>query len=100
MDCSQMTKFSEPEIFEDPDVAMLADASCTGNEAAVRSLVADGVSPNSAGKQGRTPLICALRYENLAGVKALLEAGADPNQAAEESLIPFTAAATIENSEC
>jgi uncharacterized protein len=99
MGCSQMTEFSEAEIFKDPGVAMLAEASCAGNEVAVRRLVADGISPNSAGERGVTPLIWALRCENLAGVKALLDAGADPNQAADESVIPFTAAATIENSE-
>jgi ankyrin repeat protein len=64
-------------MFPDASVRALAKAAGEGNIQKVEQLVKEGVSVNSKGTQGVTPLYWALRNYN--GFKRLLELGADPN---------------------
>lgn len=64
-------------MFPDASVRALAKAAGDGNIKKVEQLVKEGVSVNSKGTQGATPLFWAMRNYN--GFKRLLELGADPN---------------------
>ena len=64
-------------MFTDRQVRALAKAAGDGNINKIEQLVKEGVSVNSKGTQGATPLFWALR--NYDGFKRLLELGADPN---------------------
>lgn len=64
-------------MFPDASVRALAKAAGEGNIKKIEQLVKEGVSVNSKGTQGATPLFWAMR--NYSGFKRLLELGADPN---------------------
>lgn len=64
-------------MFPDAQVRALAKAAGDGDVKKVEQLVNGGVSVNSRGAQGATPLFWAMH--NLEGFKKLLELGADPN---------------------
>jgi ankyrin repeat protein len=64
-------------MFPNASVRALAKAAGDGDVKKVEQLVNGGVSVNSRGAQGATPLFWAMH--NLDGFKKLLELGADPN---------------------
>jgi len=64
-------------MFPDASVRALAKAAGEGNITKVDQLVKEGVSVNSKGTKGATPLFWAMHNYN--GFKRLLELGADPN---------------------
>lgn len=64
-------------MFPDTSVRALAKAAGDGNIKEIDQLVKEGVSVNSKGTQGATPLFWAMR--NYRGFIRLLELGADPN---------------------
>ena len=66
------------KIFKDKQVAKLADAVKNGDSKAIKALVAEGVDPNSVGKDDTNLLFWAILMQNTKGFTALLEAGADP----------------------
>lgn len=62
-------------IFEDPKVVALADAACRGESSVVTRLIREGVSPQSEGRKGVTPLEVAIACGNVFGVRALIGGG-------------------------
>lgn len=72
-----VTFMSLDVMFPDASVRALAKAAADGNIKKVEQLIKEGVSVNSKGTQGATPLFWAMRNYN--GFKLLLELGADPN---------------------
>lgn len=85
------------EAFPDSRVAALARAACEGDRDRVGNLVRSGADPNGLGFQGVTPLLWAIRFENLAGIEALLEAGADPDLRPPDSFSATYAASTFDS---
>jgi ankyrin repeat protein len=67
------------QFFSDAKVAALAKAAAEGDVAEVERLVAEGVDPNTVGKEDMSPLWFAFAAHNTKGMKALLDAGADPD---------------------
>lgn len=64
-------------MFPDASARALAKAAGDGDIKRIEQLVKEGVSVNSKGTKGATPLFWAMRNYN--GFKRLLELGADPN---------------------
>lgn len=67
------------DVFKDPGLAQMTDASCRGDAKTVARLAAAGVNPSGTGLDGVPPLFWAIHCENLVGMEALLKAGANPN---------------------
>jgi hypothetical protein len=73
---------SQPESAEQlfsGDVQSLAKAAARGDHQTVDRLVATGVDVNAIGSEGMTPLLWAVKENNLVGFSSLLAHGADPN---------------------
>lgn len=70
------------ELFPEPTLRTLADASCSGNKRQIESSIQSGVDPEARGKYNKTALLWALHCRSLRGVEALLENGAEPGQRA------------------
>jgi ankyrin repeat protein len=85
---------SASEQFSHPQVAALAEAACSGNVNEVARLAQSGVSPNSKGLLGETPLIWSVWCDSPTGVEALLKAGGDPNYVVPRQYSATYAAAT------
>ena len=67
------------QVFENDELAALADAACKGDADAVRAIVGKGADANGLGHKNMTPLLWAMACHNHAGIEALLQHGADPN---------------------
>ncbi|CBL46592.1 Hypothetical protein HDN1F_30090 [gamma proteobacterium HdN1] len=82
MGCNQVNSapMSIEDNFTNPRVAALVRAAVNGNISEVKNYIAEGVSVNSPGSHGVTPLMFVLMSRNKQGARALLELGADPNQ--------------------
>ncbi len=76
---SEVDAVDAKDVFNDPQVAPLAEAIAAGDRARVRDL-ADSVDLSSCGDKRVTLLQWALLNQNLDGLNALLDAGADPSQ--------------------
>jgi hypothetical protein len=70
------------ELFPEPELRKLADASCSGNKRRIETSIQGGVDPEARGKYNKTALLWALHCRSLRGVEALLENGAEPEQRA------------------
>jgi len=81
------------EAFADRPASQLASAACRGDVETVRKLLDAGVSANSLGRNGTTPLFWAVACRSAPGVVALLEGGADPNRVADDDFSPAWLAA-------
>lgn len=85
--------------FDNPSLALLAEAACEGDRSMIVTLVGEGTNPGGLGHEGVTPLFWALKCQSVAGVRALLEEGADPNQLISGQLPPVFFASRIEDVE-
>ncbi len=66
------------EVFENQNVAKLAEAVRDGNEKNIKELVTQGIDPNAIGDRDTSLLFWAMLNQSKRGFKALLNAGADP----------------------
>ena len=64
-----------------PEVAAreLVFAAATGDEKEIRKIVGDGVEVDSLGRDGQTPLVIAVKFNQHDSVRALLDLGANPD---------------------
>ena len=76
-----------------PDLR-LVDAARQQNVAAMRALLADGVSPTVVPPDGMTALHWAAQWDHAEAVRLLLEAGADAQAATHYGVTPLTLACT------
>jgi ankyrin repeat protein len=72
-------KMKLADYFPEPWSLALAEAAARGEIAAAAKLTAAGVDINARGKEGMTPLLCAMIKRSKVGFKFLLEHGANPN---------------------
>ena len=74
------------------ETSLLFQAVEENNLASVRDILMRGTDPNVRDTNGRTPLIIAVRLENLEILLALLDARADPNMEDSSGNTPLTIA--------
>lgn len=92
----ELVAFMSLEVmFPDASVRALAKAAGDGDVKKVEQLVNGGVSVNSRGTRGATPLFWAMH--NLDGFKKLLELGADPNVVYADGNSVMKAAVVMKN---
>lgn len=87
------------ELFQNAEVAALADAAGRGKVRAVREMAARGVNVNAVGRDGATPLLWALGHTSKKGMQALIEAGADVNYRSPDGDSAIELAAGAKDSE-
>ncbi|MFC7655200.1 ankyrin repeat domain-containing protein [Pseudonocardia benzenivorans] len=68
------------QTFTDPAAAALAEAAAAGDDARIRTLIADGADPNAQSARGLPLLQWAMLKQSRRGFEALLAAGADPTR--------------------
>ncbi len=73
---------------------LLFQAVEENNLASVKDILMRGIDPNVRGTNGQTPLMIAVRLENVEIVLALLDAEADPNMKDDSGNTPVTIALT------
>ena len=79
--------------FPDAKTRSLGDAVERNDLAKLRGLLAQGVGPDVAGRNGETPLSFAMRRSNVEAAVVLIRSGADPNRRTEEDDSPLVRAA-------
>ena len=67
------------ENFPEVSARELAIAAATGKHGDIRKLVEDGVDVDSVGRDGQTPLVIAVKFNQPESVAALLDLGAIPD---------------------
>lgn len=87
------------EIFQDPDVALLAGAVCRGAGQEAEAILDRIPDVDTEGHLQVTPLLWAITCGNVDGVEVLLKHGADPNKRTQGGLSPMTLAASVKNVE-
>src|ERR1700747_3061758 len=71
-----MSNADANNVFSDAKTIALANAALGGDSTRVRTLVAEGASPNAQGKEDVTLLEWAMLQHSKPGMTALLDAGA------------------------
>ena len=77
----------------------LFNAIARGDQRAVHAFVSNGIGLEARNQQGETPLLHALRYQQLPMVYMLLQAGADPNVRGANGMSPLHIAAYMGRSD-
>lgn len=67
------------KIFDNESVIQLTSAAIEGNVERIDQLIAEGVNVNFQSKNGTTPLLAMMGFDNLVGYERLLFHGANPN---------------------
>jgi len=87
------------EYFTDPSAVVLANAAADGDTKAIDRALANGASPNAAGKDGMTPVIWALINQSPDGFKYLVAHGGNPNLSLSDGRSAMSLAAMHEKPE-
>jgi len=92
--CGFNDPYAAKQVFEDPKVVKLAQATAKGDIETIDTLLANGVNIDSTGKDNLTPLYWAFLYVNpspevKAGFEHLLVKGANPMHINEKSKLPL-----------